>query len=424
MKHFGIKLAAASLLGLFMAQEAMALPAYARQMGGVACVTCHTHHIPILNEFGKQFKLSGYTMSSDTGPQKLITNTDEEGENTLSLPSVFNASVMTKTRYVQEFKKEPSDVKTGTERGEIQMFDEGFIQIAGRISQHWGFISEFTNLGLSTAKFAGSTDILGGTGGLTLFTSDGFGAFYGQELWSTGIFRPDRIFEDRSNTNAAQVTGIGAHAVTGTTLFLKKDSLFLNLTLFSPNSAYQDGSSADKGNHMDTGAPGNIAYRAAYDSHAGDLIGMIGVFGTAGKTTYGGIGADGNLTDINQVSESFGIDTEWETHGLIFNAVYATTKGNKDGESIYKNGTSDTSATSANISYQVSRNFFVKGAYLTYAVKDDDTKDFSAIVPGVEYMINDNMRTVAEYTMKSYADSATAKTSDTNQLLAMLMFVF
>lgn len=407
-----------------MAQEAMALPAYARQMGGVACTTCHTHHVPILNEFGKQFKLSGYTMSSDTGPQKLITNTDEEGKNTLSIPSVFNASVLTKTRYVQTFPTKSSDVKTGTERGEIQMFDEGFIQLAGRISEHFGFISEYTNLGLSTAKFAGATDVMGGTGGLTLFTADGFGPFYGQELWSTGIYRPDRLFEDRSNTNAAQVTGIGAHAVTGTTLFLKKDSLFVNLTLFSPNSAYQDGSSADKGNHMDTGAPGNIAYRAAYDIHAGDMAGMVGFFGTAGKTTYGDE-VNATLTrEVSQVSESFGIDTEWETHGLIFNAVYATTKGNKDGESIYKNGTSDTTALSANISYQVLGNFFVKGAYLTYAVKDDKTKDFSAVAPGVEYFINDNMRTVAEYTMKSYTDSATAKNSDVDQLLAMLMFVF
>ncbi|MDQ1340885.1 MAG: hypothetical protein QG567_2043, partial [Campylobacterota bacterium] len=373
----------------------------------------------ILNSYGKQFKLSGYTMSSDMGAQKLITDKDAEGKTTVSLPSSFNASVLTKTRYVQTTTEGYTGKKEGTERGEIQMFDEGFIQLAGRISESWGFISEFTADGLSTAKFAGATDIAGGTGGLSLFTSDGFGPFYGQELWSTGIYRPDRLFEDRSNTNAAQVTGIGAHAVTGAALSLKKDALFANVTLFTPNSQYQDDSAPEKGNHMDS-TPGNIAYRAAYELHAGDVGGMVGIFGTSGTSTYY---PDG-IVEVNQVTDSFGIDTEWETHSMVVNAVYATTKGNEDGESIYKNGTSDTTAMSANISYALSNKLFVKGAYLNYAVKDNKTKDFSAITPGVEYFINDNMRTAFEYSMKSYADSATAKTKDTDQLLAMLMIVF
>ncbi len=47
------------LLGLALRSEA--LPSFARQMN-MQCIACHTEY-PILNEFGRQFKLTGYTLS-------------------------------------------------------------------------------------------------------------------------------------------------------------------------------------------------------------------------------------------------------------------------------------------------------------------------------------------------------------------------
>lgn len=41
-----------------------ALPSFARQLD-MQCTTCHTE-FPILNDMGRQFKLSGYTMSSES----------------------------------------------------------------------------------------------------------------------------------------------------------------------------------------------------------------------------------------------------------------------------------------------------------------------------------------------------------------------
>src|SRR5580658_745196 len=40
-----------------------ALPSFARQLN-MQCIACHTE-FPILNDMGRQFKLSGYTMSAD-----------------------------------------------------------------------------------------------------------------------------------------------------------------------------------------------------------------------------------------------------------------------------------------------------------------------------------------------------------------------
>jgi hypothetical protein len=56
--------AVASLL--FTSTPAQAIPAFARQMG-VACTECHTSY-PQLNAFGRQFKLTGYTLSTGNVP--------------------------------------------------------------------------------------------------------------------------------------------------------------------------------------------------------------------------------------------------------------------------------------------------------------------------------------------------------------------
>jgi hypothetical protein len=59
----------ASAAGLLLVAALMApstsraLPSFARQMD-MQCIDCHTE-FPILNQFGRQFKLSGYTLSSD-----------------------------------------------------------------------------------------------------------------------------------------------------------------------------------------------------------------------------------------------------------------------------------------------------------------------------------------------------------------------
>src|SRR5271170_5801438 len=60
------RIAAAALgaAGLVLgATSARALPSFARQMD-MQCVACHTD-FPILNDMGRTFKLSGYTMSAE-----------------------------------------------------------------------------------------------------------------------------------------------------------------------------------------------------------------------------------------------------------------------------------------------------------------------------------------------------------------------
>ena len=54
-------------VALLVPTAARALPSFARQMD-MQCIACHTE-FPILDEFGRQFKLSGYTSSASQAPQ-------------------------------------------------------------------------------------------------------------------------------------------------------------------------------------------------------------------------------------------------------------------------------------------------------------------------------------------------------------------
>lgn len=420
------------LLALVIApKEAEAIPAFARQ-AGVSCTACHAHHTPILNDFGKQFKLSGYTMSIASGPQELMH--EPIHDKMLSLPSVFNASVMTKTRYLQDFKKEPSKPeKTGAERGMVEMFDEAFIAIAGRIAENWGYNSEFTG-NMASGKFVGSWPLAGGQGGLSLFTTDALGPFYGMEFYNTGIYRPARAFENRGSTNAAQVTNIGATAATGLALFYQVGGLFVSAGTFSPDTPFspthKEETGSDQGNN-DSGLGMSMFYRLAYEMNAGETTGMIGVFGTSGKTEVGAEWDDpDNPTNKNtletRVTNAMGVDTQWLTtvggKSMNVTAMYAATPGDKD--SIYKSAQYDGSAVSADISYQATDRFFVKGAYLTYAEKDNKVADFTAITPGMDYLINMNMRATLEYSMKDFAEKKSGKDQDVDQLYALLTIAF
>jgi hypothetical protein len=53
----------ASAVLLLAPKSGFAVPSYARQVN-VSCIVCHTE-FPVLTEFGRQFKLSGYTMSTE-----------------------------------------------------------------------------------------------------------------------------------------------------------------------------------------------------------------------------------------------------------------------------------------------------------------------------------------------------------------------
>ncbi len=217
-------------------REVDAVPAFARQTG-LACNTCHFQHYPLLNQFGRAFKSSGYTQ---VGGQSLV-----EGD-ILSLPSTINASLVTKIRYQKTNGKDttasPENGSTGTNRGELQFPDEAALFLGGRIGEHIGFLLEaalpdaddFTSF-----KMPFSYDVAGVNVNIIPFTTDALGASFGYELLNTGAVRNIRGLEHRTETAAQQYIGT-ATAAEGFAFAIGNNLGFVNYSLWGPGHGATD----------------------------------------------------------------------------------------------------------------------------------------------------------------------------------------
>lgn len=226
------------LLAMFFAasvENAYAVPAFARQTG-LACNTCHFQHFPVLNEFGRSFKSGGYTT---VGGQSLL-----EGDF-LSLPSVLNASIVTKIMYEKTNGKD----KLVDERnsGGLQFPNEGAILFGGRVGEHMGFLFETqlveaSEVGWASFKIPFTYEVASETKlGIVPFTTDAGGAAYGFDLLNTGAMRMQRPLEHRTETSAQQyISTDESNVATGFAFVASNPIGYVNFTLWSPEHVTTD----------------------------------------------------------------------------------------------------------------------------------------------------------------------------------------
>ena len=212
-------------------RQASAIPSFARQTG-FACNTCHYQHFPELNAFGRNFKARGFTM---VGGQSLV-----EGDF-LSLPSVLNASVVTKIRY-QKTDGENDD--SGTNKGEFQFPDEAALFLAGRIGEHIGFILEGQIKDAGSSMFANfkapvGTDFHGVRTEIVPFTTDGMGPQFGFELLNTGAVSNMRPLEHKREISAIEFLGLN-HAAQGFAFVAYHNTGYVDYTIWQPETGTSD----------------------------------------------------------------------------------------------------------------------------------------------------------------------------------------
>lgn len=218
-------------MSLYLPQEAEAIPAFARQTG-MACNTCHFQHFPLLNAFGRNFKANGFTL---VGGQSLV-----EGD-VLSIPSVLNASLVTKVRY----QKTNGDVDdSGTNKGEFQFPDEAALLLGGRVGEHIGFILEAQMADAGAPMFASYKMPIGFEAGeahleVVPFTTDAFGPQFSFELLNTGALRSIRVLEHRSDISAVQYVGAQGDAQ-GIGLAAYHNLGYANYTAWQPHAGTSD----------------------------------------------------------------------------------------------------------------------------------------------------------------------------------------
>jgi hypothetical protein len=241
IKLFKQVLAMSAVLAASVASiESQAVSMYARQTG-MACAACHFQHYPLLNDFGRAFKASGYTL---IGPQGEIKGED------LSIPASLNVGIVAKLRY----QKANGPTVPGTRNendGRWDIPDEFNIMFGGRISPNIGFFFEGSTVEtpfLGSFKIPFVYDVAGIKLGAIPFSTGELGASFGFELLNTGAVKNQRIVEQEGDISAPGYI-IGAHAARGVALMAYDPLYFANVTKWSPGHV-EDHLSAPTANYI------------------------------------------------------------------------------------------------------------------------------------------------------------------------------
>ncbi len=254
---------------MYSPREASAIPAFARQTG-FACSTCHYQHFPELNAFGRSFKAGGFTM---VGGVSLI-----EGQ-VLSLPSVLNASLITKAQFRDTYGSNTAGKASEYDNGAWDFPIDDSLFIAGRGGDHFGFLSEISVLNPAAAVASFKIPITFNAYDTTLDIipfSGGAGPSWAFEVLNTGIVETHTALLHKPETFAANYIGASQDA-TGVAFVAYKPIGYLDYTLWS-----NDFVGFSSGTHEHIASPLHYIRLAVTPTVAGwDLGGgFAGWFGT------------------------------------------------------------------------------------------------------------------------------------------------
>lgn len=407
-------------LSLMCATSAEATPAFARQMD-MECMSCHFQNIPKLNSFGRDFKMSGFTMTSGK----------EEMKSTLAgglgLPNTLNMGLVLKARVLSDEKTERSILGTTTK---TEIFDETAFIFGGKIADNVGTSMEVAAGGIFGGKVLFTTEALGGRVGAAYATTDSLGAFAGTEIYTTGLYRPVRQFENRAKTNIFQNMGIGAGEASIVQAYYRANGLYATVGGYTPTFAQSSRTDTDGYKLM---------ARAAYEFNVADTTMMLGGFYIGGDvgneiTTYNAsdLADDIDLADLAALDRTaYGIDFQIE--GKISKMPLMVT-----GAYVLKNEYNDYNPATFTVTTPQDKTGFhldaqlnltdqhgVKVAMLSY--NDDMTanRDYNVYSAGLEYNMRQNVRFCLEYsyTSSDRPDTATTKYSGSD-VLFMSMVAF
>ncbi len=416
------------LLTLFLLpSSAQAIPGFARQMQ-MECSACHAQNIPMLNRFGREFARSGFTMSAMAGPQTLIEGSDIG----LGLPSVLNASAVLRASYTLS----NGDKETGTDRGELGVFDKSVLFFGGRFAENVGGIAKLGSStdvnGTSTAGLGGRVtvayEMFEGMGGATLYSTGGSGAFSGMENYNTGLYTPITMFQNTKSTNAASMTGVGRGAATGLQAYYGGAGLFASVGLYVP---------AQNSQGLDVGASLIPFGRLAYEISLGSWTLTPGAYALSGNAKMSGdaLNIAGVTGLVNIEREAYGLDFQAEgTLGempmmILLQSVLKNTT-TFDPDTITAIGTlrpEDDKATSLEVQLNPISKLGLKAAFLHYDTATESmgkgplTIDKNAYSVGVNYGFRQNLIFDIEYT---YNVPKTASFDTSSDLFLMATVAF
>jgi hypothetical protein len=382
-------------LSLMCATAAEATPAFARQMD-MECMSCHYQNIPKLNSFGRDFKMSGFTMTSGK----------EEMKSTLAgglgLPDTLNMGLVLKARVLSDDKTENTTLGKTVK---TEIFDETAFIFGGKIADNVGTSMEVAAGGIFGGKVLFATEALGGRVGAAYSTTDALGAFAATEIYTTGLYRPVRQFENRSKTNIFQNLGIGDGEASVVQAYYRVDGLYATVGGYVPTFAQSSRTDSDGY---------KLLARAAYEFSVADTTMMFGGYYIGGDT--GNKIIPYNLTDITEEVDlaniaalnrtSYGIDFQLESTisnmSLMVTGAYVLKNDYNDLNMTtgLATGTQDITGYHVDAQLNLTDKYGVKIAVLGHNDKAAD-RDYNVYSAGLEYNMRQNVRFCLEYSYTS-----------------------
>ena len=393
------------------ATVAEATPAFARQMNA-DCMTCHYQNIPKLNSFGREFKLSGFTMTG--GVKEVIS----EANGGLAIPSNLNMAFVIKARSHDTTNK---DGVSGADTKNTEIYDESAFVFGGKIGESTGVSLEF-GAGLLGGKIITSKVTDAGRFGLAVHMTDALGVFAGLEAYSTGLYRPVRQFENRKGANIFQKLGIGDGEAQGVQAYYSGNGLFATLgqyiPVFSPST--------------DTEEAGHKTFaRLAYELNVSGFNIAVGGYYIGGDVRKNDAfnqskteGVDADALDRESTGLDFQIQGDIAKMPLMVTGAYVLSNeytGGLDSASPLVGTDRDRTGFSTSAQVNPMDDLGFKVAYLSYSDNKVSANDLSTISIGTDYNAAQNIRLVLEYSM---TDFSAAGTTAQNDLYLMLQTAF
>ncbi|MCW8917854.1 MAG: hypothetical protein OQL08_03460 [Gammaproteobacteria bacterium] len=383
----------AAIVGLTaVAFEAQATPAFARQME-MNCFACHNQSLPMLNAFGRQFKLSGYTMTA--GNKSMITG----GDLGTSVPLAVNAGIGIKANNL-------STDQTGA-RDTYSVPAGSAIMISGKAAENMGVNTLWNYDGLIHFQGTYSKPIGAGHIGASLYGTQGHGAFIAVESHNTGLHKELAMFDNSPRTNAAQAVGmgLGKGPSSGLVAFYGGSGLkvALGMQTLGYNTIY-----GNKG--LDTDGSSGSLYRVTYD--APEMAGWnlsVGAFGISGTTTgttskmfenitvpFSAAPWYGNVNNHEVTSNGFDLQLQGAIAGMNTQILLTNVGGYefkiKNEADTMTMVNSDLTATSLEMQIMPTAAWGIRLGQMNVSDNNASANDYTTTSLGVNYNYADNVR--------------------------------
>ena len=388
-KHFTkvLFLLAVVFSWLVPTNNAEAVPAFARQMG-TPCLSCHFQHFPKLNSFGREFRLGGYTQTA----QELI---EDDG---VSIPPVANIGFFLEYKYQKTDTKGATGTKTGTDRGQWDLYDEAAIFFAGRMGENFGLFTELAE-GVENAKIVYSKSFGSVQGGLSAYVTHSMGPAFGMELFNTGVQMHIVSGVNMMVQSASLSTMVSMGEATGFTAFVGGNNFFAAYGLWSPFGNDEE---------RDTGFDMSSYYRFAFTKDVAGFNSMIGLFGRAGETKCSEAcsGVAGTVAEVK--TEAMGIDLQAQgdigskTLGIYADYVFDT---GDDLDNQYNMGPmmmveqKNNTAFSVMAQLGINNSMGVRAGFLSHSWKNQSgtAKSYTSTTLGGYYLFAQNIQLAFDY---------------------------